>query len=144
MTPTEESILNVLDTFRLKTLEGEWAFESKMTELMEKSPAYKDYYGAALEAKKSAKQDELLPELNSRLEVEYTVRQGIRAACLAREDVETVARVQLSILERLDRIQLYQAHAMEKLDLKLERQRVASRFAWICTGLLIYIAWRLS
>lgn len=115
-----------------------------MTDLMEKSPAYKDYYGAALEARKSIIADGLIPELSEKYEVEYSLDQGIKAACLAREDSEASNRVQLRLLERLDHIYSFQLAMIERVNLTINKQQTATRLAWVCTALLAYIAIQLS
>lgn len=137
-------MLNFSDKYRLEVMKSEWEFESKMDQLMEQSPAHKDYYGAVLESRKSAKNDELLPDLNSRFKVEYTARQGIKAACLASEGVDTISRVQLSTLKRLDRIQLFQHSSVEASTMALALLGQLRRLAWGAIGLLLYIAYRVS
>lgn len=137
-------MLSFSDKFRLEQMQEEWAFQAKMHELMDKSPAYKDYYSAALESRKSATSDEMRPDLNAKFEVGYTARQGIKAACLTREDVDTIARVQLSVLERLDRIQAFQYSNVEGTATALILLYKIRRLAWVAVGLLVYISYRLS
>jgi hypothetical protein len=98
-------------------------FEKQMEDAKKKSSADWDFYDAALLAKKFAKEDDLLPYHDEFEEQHYTVRQGLKAACYAREDVTAILLIQKSILVRLDKIKT---------------------FLWVCIVLLSYIAIRLT
>ena len=98
-------------------------FEKQMEDAKRKSSADWDFYNAALLAKRFAKEDDLLPYHDEFEEQHYTVRQGLKAACYAREDVTAILLIQKSILVRIDRIKTV---------------------LWVCTVLLCYIAIRLT
>lgn len=103
--------------------EAEELFEKQMEEAKRKSSADWDYYEAVLFAKRFARQDDILPYLDEFEEQHYTVRQGLKAACHAREDVSSILLIQRPILVRLDKIK---------------------KLLWICIALITYIAIRIS
>jgi len=55
-------------------------------------------------------------------EFKYSVQQGLKAACFAREDAASILLIQPAILRRLDALK---------------------RLAWVAIGLIAYIAYRL-
>jgi hypothetical protein len=69
------------------------------------------------------KQDDLFPHRDENGEMRYTVRQGLKAACYAREDIAATATIQRLILVRLDGIKF---------------------LLWLCATMLTYIAIRIS
>ena len=97
--------------------------ERQMEEAKKKSAADRDFFEAALSARRSMKQDDLFPSRDKNGELRYTVRQGLKAACYAREDVAVTAPIQRSILVRLDSIK---------------------SLLWLCAAMLAYIAIRIS
>ncbi|MES2012945.1 MAG: hypothetical protein V4445_04275 [Pseudomonadota bacterium] len=62
----------------------------------------KDFYGASLFALNSIKADGLEPFENVDGELEYSLQQGLKAACHGREETAAILLIQKSILERLD------------------------------------------
>jgi hypothetical protein len=135
------------ETYRTLRSQLEWDevnFETEMRQQMEKSHAHKDFYGAALAARQSAKADGILPILDFDGTTKLTGYQGVKAACMAREDIETVTAVQLSVLQRLDRIHLFQVTSLEASTATLALLGKIYRLAWIIVGLLVYLAYRLS
>lgn len=103
--------------------ENEEFCERQMQEAKKKSTADRDFFEAALSARRSMKQDDLFPSRDENGELRYTVRQGLKAACYAREDVAVAATIQRSILVRLDSIK---------------------SLLWLCAAMLAYIAIRIS
>lgn len=87
------------------------------------SAAERAFFGASLYAKDAAKEQGLMPERREDGEVRYTVQQGLRAACCAREDAAATLVIQLAILRRLD------------------TQR---KLLWFAIALLAYIAYSLK
>jgi hypothetical protein len=103
--------------------ESEEFWEKQMQEAKKRSSADRDFFEAALSARQSVKDDNLIPFYNGQGIKRYSTQQGLKAACYAREDVAAIAIIQRSILKRLDSIK----------DL-----------IWICAALLAYIAFRVS
>ena len=103
--------------------ENEEFCEQQMEEAKKRSAADRDFFEAALSARRSMKQDGLFPSRNENGELRYTVRQGLKAACYSREDVAVTATIQRSILVRLGSIK---------------------SLLWVCTAILAYIAIRIS
>ncbi|MDD5319410.1 MAG: hypothetical protein PHD43_02125 [Methylococcales bacterium] len=94
---------------------------------LEKSAAQgsidRDFFGAALTAKRFARQDGLHPSRDEYGEIYYTTEQGIKAACHAREDVTAILIIQQAVLRRLQGLRM---------------------LGWACVLLLCYIAFRIS
>ncbi len=84
--------------------EAETLFVHQMEEAQKRSQADRDFYGAALSAKRSSKSDDLHPVRDEFGEMKYTLRQGVKAACFAREDISATLQIQLPILKRLDQL----------------------------------------
>jgi hypothetical protein len=103
--------------------ENEEFCERQLQQAKKKSPADRDFFEAALSARQSMKQDDLFPHRDENGELRYTVRQGLKAACSAREDAAVTATIQRSILVRLDGIKT---------------------LLWLCAAMLVYIAIRVS
>lgn len=103
--------------------ENEEFCERQMQEAKKKSASDRDFFEAALSVRQSMKQDNLFPFRDENGELRYTVQQGLKAACYAREDVAVAATIQRSILVRLDSIK---------------------SLLWFCTAILAYIAIRIS
>ena len=103
--------------------ENEHFFEKQMEEAKKASAADRDFFGAAQIASRSAKQDQLLPVRYEFGEFRYTVQQGLKAACHAREDVCATLQIQLTVLKRLDRNR---------------------NLLWVAIAILGYVAYRLS
>ena len=99
------------------------AFEKQMQEAQKGSAANKDFFGAALTARRSARENEILPHRDESGEYRYTVQQGLKAACHAREDITATLMIQLVILKRLDYLR---------------------SLHWVCIALLAYIAYTVS
>ena len=87
------------------------------------SAADRAFYEAARQAKEGVKTYGLLPAEVAPGEFKYSVQQGLKAACFAREDAASILLIQPAILRRLDALK---------------------RLAWVAIGLLAYIAYRLS
>lgn len=83
--------------------EDERLFEKNMDEAKKASAAARDFFGAAQIARRSAKENGILPVRNEHGEFRYTIQQGLKAACHAREDIVTTVHIQLAVLQRLDR-----------------------------------------
>ena len=103
--------------------ENERIFEKQMEDAKKASAADRDFFGSGQSARRSVKQDELLPVRDEFGDLRYTVRQGLKAACYAREDVAATLELQRAVLRRLDRNQ---------------------HLLWVSIALLAYIAYRLS
>ena len=84
--------------------ENEARFFEQMQDAQKRNAAARDYYGAVMFSKRSAKQDDLLPYRYKDGEFTYTAQQGVKAAVHAREEVCTILQLQLPILQRLDSI----------------------------------------
>ena len=85
--------------------------------------ADKSFFLAAKSARQSVERNGLLPHLDEWGGYKYTVKQGIKAACHAREDVVATLLLQRDILLRLDR---------------------NYRILWMAVGLLFYVSIRVS
>ena len=83
--------------------ESQQFFEKQLEEAKKKSAADHDFFEAGLSARRSVKQDDLLPRRDESGELRYTVRQGLKAACYTREDASATLQIQKSILARLDK-----------------------------------------
>jgi hypothetical protein len=103
--------------------ENELLYEKRMEGAKKASAADRDFFGAVQSARRSVKQDELLPVRDEFGELRYTVRQGLKAACYAREDASATLELQRPVLRRLDRIQ---------------------DTLWVVLAFLAYIAYRVS
>ena len=75
--------------------------EKQLSDAAAKNSVNRDFYGAALIAKHSAQQDELFPAISEYGETRYSVQQGLKAACHAREDVTAILIIQQALLRRL-------------------------------------------
>ena len=87
--------------WRALRAEGQTHAEKQLTEAAAKDSVSWDFYGAALVAMRSAQQDELYPTIGEYGEIRYTVQQGLKAACHAREDVTAILIIQQAVLRRL-------------------------------------------
>lgn len=85
--------------------------------------ARRDWLSAAQIARQSVRQNGLLPDCDESGSYRYTVRQGLKAACQAREDIVATLMLQLDILKRLDRNYI---------------------LLWVVIALLLYVAYRVS
>lgn len=103
--------------------ENDLRFERQMEKAKTKNGASRDFFGAAQMAKRGSKQDDLMPYRDENGELRYTVEQGLKAACHAREEVCAILILQQSVLVRLDRNR---------------------NLLWAAIGLLLYLAFRLS
>jgi hypothetical protein len=103
--------------------EAEISSSRQLEQAQKRSSADRDFYGAGLSAKRSAKNDDLHPTRDQDGELKYTIQQGLKAACYAREDVSATLQIQLPILQRLDQIK---------------------SLLWVCLGLLAYLAYKVS
>lgn len=103
--------------------ESERLFENHMNEAKKASAAARDFFSAGQIARHSAKENGILPSRNEHGEFRYTVQQGLKAACHAREDVAAIAQIQLAVLQRLDRNR---------------------NLLWIVIVLLFYVSFRIS
>lgn len=80
-----------------------WHIKS-MEKAMKGGSAAFDFYGAGLKSRASVKDLGLWPGFDEDGNEKYTVRQGIKAACVAKEDVGGILIIQLALLKRLDLI----------------------------------------
>lgn len=103
--------------------ESERLFENHMDEAKKASAAARDFFSAAQIARRSAKENGILPVRNEHGEFRYTMQQGLKAACHAREDIAATLQIQLAVLQRLDRNR---------------------NLLWAAIVLLGYVAYRLS
>jgi len=103
--------------------ESDRLFENHMDEARKANAAAKDFFGAAQIARRSAKKNGILPIRNEHGEFQYTIQQGLKAACHTREDVAATLQIQLTLLQRLDRNR---------------------NLLWVAIALLGYVAYRLS
>ena len=81
----------------------EHLFENHMDEAKTTSAAARDFFGAAQGARRQAEDNGILPVRNKDGEFRWTIQQGLKAACHAREDISATLQIQLAILKRLDR-----------------------------------------
>jgi hypothetical protein len=141
MTESERYLWENTYAYGLSKLRAEEAdFESEMLQRMEESPARKEFYGAALEARRSAKKHGIRPYIDDHGARQLSVRQGIKAACLSREDIDTVTRTQLSLLERLDRLHVLERTTLEATSVLLKATARNRTLLWTVIWLLVYIA----
>lgn len=104
--------------------ENERFFERSMTEAARNgSSADREFFEAGLAARRSVKEDGLMARRTENGDLRYSVQQGLRAACFAREDVAGSLILQRAILHRLDGLR---------------------KLAWLALGVLVYIAYRVS
>jgi hypothetical protein len=109
--------------WKAKGAEADSFAEKQISDAAAKGAVNRDFYGAALFALRSARQDEILPAIGEYGESKYTVQQGLKAACHARQDVTAILAIQMSLLQRLQGLRV---------------------LAWVCMGFLAYIAYRVS
>jgi hypothetical protein len=83
--------------------EDERFYEKKMDKLKRTSAAGKVFFSAGQEARRQAKEHGILPVRDKHGEFRYTIQQGLKAACHAREDISGTLQIQFAILQRLDR-----------------------------------------
>lgn len=83
--------------------ESDRLFENHMDKEKKASAAARDFFGAIQIARRQAKQNGILPVRDEHGEFRYTIQQGLKAACHAREDIAATVGIQLAILKRLDR-----------------------------------------
>ena len=91
--------------------------------MLGKQSVDKDFYGAAETVKRLTEQEGLFPSVNEDGEERYRVQQGLKAACLAREDAAAALVVQYAVLRRL--------HELRVIGI-------------VCIALLLYIAAQLT
>ena len=103
--------------------DNERIFEKQMEDAKTSSGADRDFFSAAQYARRSAKENGLLPTRNAEGEFEYTPQQGFKAACHAREDTAAALQIQRAVLLRLDRNR---------------------NLLWVAIALLAYVTYRLS
>ncbi len=103
--------------------EGQAHAEKQIMEAARRDSVSRDFYGATLIAMRYAKQDGLHPAIDEFGENRYSVQQGLKAACNAREDVAATLIIQQSVLRRLQGLRA---------------------LAWSCLAVLCYIAVRVS
>ena len=108
-----------------KRIDGESArlYEKEMEDAKKSSSADRAFFTAAQSARRSAIQNDILPARTQDGDFEYTLQQGLRAACHAREDVTATLILQRDLLRRLDRNR---------------------NLLWAVVALLLYVAYRLS
>lgn len=124
--------------------DDEEGFDAEMLSLMQGSAAAKEFYGAKLAARRAALLEEIMPTLHSDFSLTSTARQGIKAACLAREDGAAVLQIQMDILNRLDRIRAVEAEFDQALTMVLADVRWLKRIACAILVVLFAIAVRLA
>lgn len=107
----------------IKQAEAGGPSEKQMRDYAAENSVNYDFYSAGLTAFQSARQDGLLPNVDEFGELSYSVQQGLKAACHARQDVAGIALIQLALLRRLQNLK---------------------SLAWACLLILIYIAFRIS
>jgi hypothetical protein len=82
---------------------GERLFEKRMDKAKHTSAAARVFFSAGQEARRQAKENGFLPARDNHGELRYTIQQGLKAACHAREDISANLQIQFAILQRLDR-----------------------------------------
>lgn len=90
---------------------------------MKQSEASRDFQAMVEASMEASKRRGLLPRFDTSGNPEFTVQQGLKAACFAQESGFITAEVQLMTLHRLDRNR---------------------NLLWVAIALLAYIALRLS
>lgn len=88
--------------WRAKYADAEAHAEKQLEQTASKNSVNRDFYGAVLAAKRSARHDGFYPESDEYGELHYTESQGIKAACHTREDVTAILIIQQSLLRRLE------------------------------------------
>lgn len=83
--------------------ESERLYEKLMGKAKKTSAAAKVFFSAGQEARRQAKEHGILPVRDEHGEYRYTIQQGLKAACHAREDISGTLQIQFAILQRLDR-----------------------------------------
>lgn len=87
--------------WKVEFAEADARLEIQLKELASKSAVNYDFYNAGLTALKSMQNDELNPSISKYGEVRYSVQQGLKAACHARQDVTAILIIQQAVLKRL-------------------------------------------
>ena len=100
---------------------GRWVVD--LERLKSRPSAEREFFTAFHLAKGFTEDDGLMPVSNEFGEFKYQPHQGIKAACMTREDVTAISFLQLTILKKLDR----------------NRSLIL-----VCIALLLYIAIKLS
>ncbi|MBI5894136.1 MAG: hypothetical protein HZB79_10950 [Deltaproteobacteria bacterium] len=103
--------------------ESERFFENHTDELKKASATARDFFGAVQLARRQAKENGILPVRNEHGEFQWTIQQGLKAACHAREDISATLQIQVAVLQRLDRNR---------------------NLLWLAIVILGYVAYRLS
>jgi hypothetical protein len=88
--------------WQAKHADAEMHAENQLEQAASRNSVNRDFYGAALAAKRQARHDGLHPETDEYGELHYTQVQGITAACHGREDVTAILIIQQSLLRRLE------------------------------------------
>ena len=96
---------------------------ARLEQAKRNGPADRDFFEAAIVARRSIQESELLPYRNKQGEFEYELQQGLKAACHAREDVVAISVIQRALLKRLD---------------------VLKALLAVAIALLLYVAYRVS
>lgn len=97
--------------------------EQRRKELAEKPGIQGEFFRATLTAYEGSKEENLSPVRNSNGDFTWTISQGVKAACFAREDAAAALILQMSLLRRLNGLR---------------------RIAWLGIALLLYIAYRVT
>jgi hypothetical protein len=103
--------------------ERERLFEKRLTEAKKNSSAAKVFFNAVELARRQAKDNGILPIHDQHGEFKYNVKQGLKAACHAREDISATLQIQYAVLQRLDRNR---------------------NLLWVVIALLAYLAYRIT
>ena len=105
--------------------DAEWVeyHDKEAQKRMKRSAADRDFTVACVNAKKWAIENGLRPTRDEGGELQYTPKQGFKAACHGREDTCAILQIQFPILERLDSV---------------------SGLLKLCLLVLAYIAYRVS
>lgn len=105
--------------------QDEW-WTKQNAEAKKMGGAWADLADASLSARNSIKESGMWPTVDENGQEVYTLEQGAKAACHAREDAATTLILQKTQLDHL-----YGLSGVKRL-------------LWVCIGLLTYIAYKLA
>lgn len=103
--------------------DNEAFYLKQMEEAMKGGAAERSFYAAAFAAHQSTASDGLMPSRDEEGELAYSVQQGLKAACHAREDAAATLNIQLPVLKMLHQVRI---------------------LGGSCLVVLLYVAYRVS
>jgi hypothetical protein len=97
--------------------------EQRKRDLAKRGGVQGEFFKACLAAYEGSKEEKLVPTRNTDGDFAWTVSQGSKAACFAREDAAASLMLQMFVLNRLNGLR---------------------RIAWLGIALLLYIAYQVT